>query len=192
MNARPWRLTQHGHAALTLALGARAVASIFAWTRGLAHRASLDGNAALADFCSQLEASVLRTIESGKMTKARAHAVAPSTHFADILLCWHPGIVTFFFLELVAPKHPGRHPEYRPKRISLAPSADASKTKLFMRLRVVPVAVNWHSSEACGPQDLAICVHGTTKVTPEQYLNTIPFMDAIREDFERSFSTSRL
>ncbi len=41
-------------------------------------------------------------------------------------------------------------------------------------------------------QDLAICVHGTTKVTPEQYLNTIPFMDAVREDFERSFSTARL
>jgi len=41
-------------------------------------------------------------------------------------------------------------------------------------------------------QDLAICVHGTTKVTPEQYLNTIPFMDAIRDDFERSFSTARL
>ena len=53
------------------------MASIFAWTRGLAHRASLDGNAALADFCSQLEASVLRTIESGKMTKARARVPFP-------------------------------------------------------------------------------------------------------------------
>ncbi len=47
------------------------MASIFAWTRGLAHRAKLDGNAALSDFCAQLEASVLRTIESGNMTKAR-------------------------------------------------------------------------------------------------------------------------
>lgn len=53
------------------------MASIFAWTRGLAHRASLDGNAALADFCSQLETSVLRTIESGKMTKVRARVAAP-------------------------------------------------------------------------------------------------------------------
>ena len=68
---------------ITLAVGACAVASIFAWTRGLAHRASLDGNAALADFCSQLEASVLRTIESGKMTKARAHLLAP----LQILYC---------------------------------------------------------------------------------------------------------
>ena len=51
------------------------MASIFAWTRGLAHRAKVDGNAALGDFCAQLEQSVLRTIESGKMTKAcRPHA----------------------------------------------------------------------------------------------------------------------
>lgn len=32
-------------------------------------------------------------------------------------------------------------------------------------------------------KDLAICVHGTTKVTPDQYLNTEPFMDAIAETF---------
>ena len=53
-------------------------------------------------------------------------------------------------------------------------------------------AACWHSHEACGLQDLAICVHGTSKVSSGDYLNTIPFMDAIREDFERSFSTSRL
>jgi isocitrate dehydrogenase len=32
-------------------------------------------------------------------------------------------------------------------------------------------------------KDLAICVHGTTGVTPDQYLNTEPFMDAIAETF---------
>ncbi len=32
-------------------------------------------------------------------------------------------------------------------------------------------------------KDLAICVHNTTKVTPDQYLNTEPFMDAIVETF---------
>ncbi len=32
-------------------------------------------------------------------------------------------------------------------------------------------------------KDLAICVHGTTKVAPEQYLNTEPFMDAIAATF---------
>jgi isocitrate dehydrogenase len=33
-------------------------------------------------------------------------------------------------------------------------------------------------------KDLAICVHGTTKVTPDQYLNTIPFMDKIAEHLQ--------
>ncbi len=58
--------------------------------------------------------------------------------------------------------------------------------------RPAGAAVTAHSAARARAQDLAICVHGTTKVTPEQYLNTIPFMDAVREDFERSFSTARL
>jgi len=45
------------------------IASIFAWTRGLAHRAKLDNNAELADFCSTLERVCIETVESGKMTK---------------------------------------------------------------------------------------------------------------------------
>ncbi|VDD79874.1 unnamed protein product [Mesocestoides corti] len=45
------------------------VASIFAWTRGLAHRAKLDGNTQLAGFCDHLERACVETIESGKMTK---------------------------------------------------------------------------------------------------------------------------
>lgn len=76
------------------------MASIFAWTRGLAHRAKLDGNSALAKFCTDLEESVINTIENGNMTK-----------------------------------------------------------------------------------DLAICHFGTTKVTPDQYLNTEPFMEKISETF---------
>lgn len=72
------------------------VASIYAWTRGLAHRAKLDDNPELAKFCTDLEEAVIETIEGGAMTK-----------------------------------------------------------------------------------DLAICVHGTTKLSPDQYLNTTPFMDAI-------------
>ena len=72
------------------------MASIYAWTRGLAHRAKLDDNKELAIFAESLEAGVIETIEAGLYTK-----------------------------------------------------------------------------------DLAICVHGTTKVTPDQYLNTVPFMDEI-------------
>ncbi|PKA55705.1 Isocitrate dehydrogenase [NADP] [Apostasia shenzhenica] len=45
------------------------IASIFAWTRGLAHRAKLDDNVRLLDFTEKLEAGCIRTVESGKMTK---------------------------------------------------------------------------------------------------------------------------
>ncbi|KAK9846901.1 hypothetical protein WJX84_009745 [Apatococcus fuscideae] len=88
---RHWRQYQKGNATST-----NPVASIYAWTRGLAHRAKLDDNKELAIFAESLEAGVIETIEAGLYTK-----------------------------------------------------------------------------------DLAICVHGTTKVTPDQYLNTVPFMDEI-------------
>jgi len=45
------------------------VASIYAWTRGLAHRAKLDNNAELAKFASTLEKVTVDTVESGFMTK---------------------------------------------------------------------------------------------------------------------------
>ncbi|GMH37264.1 hypothetical protein BSKO_05137 [Bryopsis sp. KO-2023] len=61
---RHWRQYQKGNPTST-----NPVASIFAWTRGLAHRAKLDDNSALAKFCTDLEASVVETIESGSMTK---------------------------------------------------------------------------------------------------------------------------
>merc|ERR1712127_678560 len=52
------------------------VASIFAWSRGLAQRAKLDKNAALADFCAKLEAAVIETIENGSMTKDLAMCIS--------------------------------------------------------------------------------------------------------------------
>ena len=45
------------------------VASMFAWTRGLLHRAKLDDSAELKHFCVTMEASIIQTIEEGKMTK---------------------------------------------------------------------------------------------------------------------------
>lgn len=45
------------------------IASIFAWTRGLAHRGKLDGNQALVDFSNKLEQVCIETVEQGKMTK---------------------------------------------------------------------------------------------------------------------------
>ncbi|MDX5365786.1 MAG: NADP-dependent isocitrate dehydrogenase, partial [Alphaproteobacteria bacterium] len=45
------------------------IASIFAWTRGLTHRAKLDGNEPLAKFAATLEKVCVSTVESGYMTK---------------------------------------------------------------------------------------------------------------------------
>jgi isocitrate dehydrogenase len=45
------------------------VASIYAWTRGLAHRAKLDDDDALAKFAATLEKVTVATVESGFMTK---------------------------------------------------------------------------------------------------------------------------
>jgi len=53
------------------------IASIFAWTRGLAHRAKLDGNDKLAKFALKLEEVTVATVESGDMTKDLALLVGP-------------------------------------------------------------------------------------------------------------------
>lgn len=45
------------------------IASIFAWTRGLAHRGKLDNNQPLIDFCDKLEQVCIATVEGGEMTK---------------------------------------------------------------------------------------------------------------------------
>ena len=45
------------------------IASIFAWTRGLMHRAKLDENAELNNFCEKLEEVCIETVEAGQMTK---------------------------------------------------------------------------------------------------------------------------
>jgi isocitrate dehydrogenase len=53
------------------------IASIYAWTRGLSHRAKLDDNPALEEFAHTLEDVVVKTVESGKMTKDLALLVGP-------------------------------------------------------------------------------------------------------------------
>jgi len=57
------------------------IASIFAWTRGLAFRGKLDGNQELIRFCEILEEVCIETVESGKMTK-------------DLSICIHGNKVT--------------------------------------------------------------------------------------------------
>jgi len=53
------------------------IASIFAWTRGLLHRAKLDNTPELARFAETLERVCIETVESGKMTKDLALLISP-------------------------------------------------------------------------------------------------------------------
>jgi len=53
------------------------IASIFAWTQGLAHRAKLDNTPKLAEFATALEKVCIQTVESGKMTKDLALLISP-------------------------------------------------------------------------------------------------------------------
>src|SRR6186997_285342 len=69
---RHYRQHQRGEETST-----NSVASIFAWTRGLAHRAKLDNNADLAEFSATLEKVCVDTVESGDMTKDLALLVGP-------------------------------------------------------------------------------------------------------------------
>ncbi len=69
---RHYREHQQGKATST-----NSIASIYAWTRGLAHRAKLDGNDKLAKFALKLEEVTVATVESGFMTKDLALLVGP-------------------------------------------------------------------------------------------------------------------
>ena len=57
------------------------IASIFAWTRGLAHRGQLDGNDELVKFSDTLEKVCIETVESGSMTKDLAILISKSQKF---------------------------------------------------------------------------------------------------------------
>jgi isocitrate dehydrogenase len=67
------------------------IASIFAWTRGLMHRAKLDNNPALQRFAETLERVCVQTVESGHMTKDLALLIGPdqpwltTTKFLDTI-----------------------------------------------------------------------------------------------------------
>lgn len=67
---RHYRMHQQGKETST-----NPVASIFAWTRGLLHRAKLDGNDNLANFCRTLEETCIDTIQAGDMTKDLAGCI---------------------------------------------------------------------------------------------------------------------
>ena len=73
---RHFRMHQQGKETST-----NPIASIFAWTRGLAHRGKLDGNEELIKFAQTLEKVCIECVESGSMTKDLAILVGPNSKF---------------------------------------------------------------------------------------------------------------
>tara|TARA_B100000586_G_scaffold266637_1_gene240044 strand:- start:863 stop:2077 length:1215 start_codon:yes stop_codon:yes gene_type:complete len=73
---RHYRMHQQGKETST-----NPIASIFAWTRGLAHRGKLDSNDELTKFAKTLEKVCIETVESGSMTKDLAILVGKSTKY---------------------------------------------------------------------------------------------------------------
>jgi len=67
---RHYRMHQKGQETST-----NSIASIFAWTRGLLHRAKLDNNKELEHWAKSLEEVVVETVEAGQMTKDLAICV---------------------------------------------------------------------------------------------------------------------
>ena len=73
---RHFRMHQQGKETST-----NPIASIFAWTRGLAHRGKLDNNKELVEFSKSLEEVCINTVESGFMTKDLAILINKSTKY---------------------------------------------------------------------------------------------------------------
>ena len=73
---RHFRLHQEGKETST-----NPIASIFAWARGLYHRAKLDDNEELKKFVKNLEKVCIKTVENGSMTKDLAVLISPSTKY---------------------------------------------------------------------------------------------------------------
>jgi isocitrate dehydrogenase len=73
---RHYRMHQQGKETST-----NPIASIFAWTRGLAHRGKLDSNNGLIEFANTLEKVCIECVESGSMTKDLAILIGPSSKY---------------------------------------------------------------------------------------------------------------
>ena len=73
---RHYRMHQQGKETST-----NPIASIFAWTRGLAHRGKLDSNNELIEFANTLEKVCIECVENGSMTKDLAILIGPSSKY---------------------------------------------------------------------------------------------------------------
>eukprot|EP01137_Pigoraptor_chileana_P032131 Opistho-2@21042 len=57
------------------------LSTVFAWSKGLSHRATLDNNAALAKYAASLASAAIETVEAGNFTKDLAHAAGKESSF---------------------------------------------------------------------------------------------------------------
>ena len=73
---RHYRMHQQGKETST-----NPIASIFAWTRGLAHRGKLDSNQELINFAQTIEKVCIECVENGSMTKDLAILIGPSSKY---------------------------------------------------------------------------------------------------------------
>ena len=73
---RHYRMHQQGKETST-----NPIASIFDWTRGLAHRGKLDNNEQLIKFAHTLEKTCIESVESGSMTKDLAILIGPDRKY---------------------------------------------------------------------------------------------------------------
>ena len=192
---RHWRMYQKGQPTST-----NPVASIFAWTRGLGHRAKLDDTPELATFAGDLEAAVIETIESGKYTKDLAIGVHQTTKASLLPGTFHAwfrrsqgeewAVVWIDTQQILVRRCKTGHWSRSPTSVKLARHCTA------MVLPFACVSADWHTFKAlaCG----CSCTKGSSKamcgmqVTPDQYLNLSEFMDAIKETLEKKLADKQL
>ena len=106
------------------------IASIYAWSRGLMHRAKLDNNPALHQYALHLEAACVEAVESGFMTKDLAIAVhgakyAPSPAPPMLVCLVSPGTPLKNLL-------PTPHPRFLPSHLISVPRSKYLNTVEFL------------------------------------------------------------
>ena len=180
---RHWREYQKGNPTST-----NPVASIFAWTRGLAHRwvqhITRTGVALVAQYVNS----------SHPLHGGDRHSTRPSRVVTLAAPLVWPALAC---ISRRSSRHTPTFPPPHPAPLPAHPARPQSQTPPLCRAKLdsnaalaefcadLEAAVIETIESGKMTKDLAICVHGTTKVAPEQYLNTEAFMNAISDTFQQ-------
>ena len=169
---RHYRLHQQGKETST-----NSAASIFAWTRGLAHRAKLDDNAELNRFAETLEKVAVETVESGFMTKDLALLVGPD----------QPWLSTTGFLDKVdanlkkaMASRPRTHRAVSPER-----SLTAGRCSRAAALRLDWLAAAPSAPTACWPGRRSPDPDGASRLSCRRHFDGEHARDRSSPDLER-------